>query len=37
VLQNRKIEVGAVGRIAAPKIEDLVVAAVRHHIDQNKR
>ena len=37
VLQNRKTEAGAVARIAAPEIEDLVVAAVRHQLDQNMR
>src|SRR5208337_576712 len=36
-LQNRKTEAGAVARIAAPEIEDLVVAAVRHQLDQNMR
>ena len=37
VLQNRKTEAGAVARIAAPEIEDLVVAAIRHCVDQNMR
>jgi site-specific DNA recombinase len=31
LLQNRKDEAGAISRIAAPEIEELVVAAVRHH------
>jgi site-specific DNA recombinase len=30
VLQNRKAEAGSISRIAAPEIEELVVAAVRH-------
>jgi hypothetical protein len=30
VLQNRKSEAGSISRIAAPEIEELVVAAVRH-------
>jgi site-specific DNA recombinase len=30
VLQNRKDDAGSISRIAAPEIEDLVVAAVRH-------
>ena len=37
LLQNRKTEAGAVARVAAPEIEDLVVAAVRHQVDQIKR
>ena len=37
VLQNRKTEAGVVARIAASEIEDLVVAAIRHHADQNMR
>src|SRR5260370_22097884 len=32
VLQNRKAEVGSIVRIAAPEIERLVVAAVRHQV-----
>jgi DNA invertase Pin-like site-specific DNA recombinase len=34
ILQNRKAEAGAIARIAAPEIEELVVAALRHHVDQ---
>jgi hypothetical protein len=30
LLQNRKAEAGSISRIAAPEIEELVVAAVRH-------
>ncbi len=37
MLQNRKTEAGAIARVAAPEIEDVVVAAIRHHVDQNKR
>jgi site-specific DNA recombinase len=37
LLQNRGDEAGAVARVAAPEIEDLVVAGLRHHLDQNKR
>jgi hypothetical protein len=33
-LQNRKAEAGAIARVAAPEIEELVVAALRHHVDQ---
>ncbi len=33
VLQNRSDEAGSIVRIAAPEIEGLVVAAVRHRID----
>jgi site-specific DNA recombinase len=32
ILQNRKAEAGAIARVAAPEIEELVVAAVRHEI-----
>jgi len=34
VLQNRKSEAGSISRIAAPEIEELVVAAVRHQASQ---
>ncbi|MGD0185696.1 MAG: recombinase family protein, partial [Roseiarcus sp.] len=34
ILQNRKAEAGAIARVAAPEIEELVVAALRHHVDQ---
>jgi DNA invertase Pin-like site-specific DNA recombinase len=34
LLQNRKSEVGSIARIAAPEIEELVVAAIRHHASQ---
>src|SRR5260370_31969500 len=32
VVQNRKAEAGSIVRIAAPEIEGLVVAAVRHQV-----
>jgi site-specific DNA recombinase len=34
VLQNRSDEAGSIVRIAAPEIEGLVVAAVRHRLDE---
>jgi site-specific DNA recombinase len=34
VLQNRKTEAGAITRVAATDIEDLVVAAIRHHLSE---
>jgi site-specific DNA recombinase len=37
LLQNRKTEAGAVARVAATEIEDLVVAAVRRHVDLHTR
>src|SRR5260370_14321742 len=33
LLQNRKDEAGSIVRIAAPEIESLIVAAVRHRVD----
>jgi site-specific DNA recombinase len=33
VLQNRKEEAGSIARIAAPGIEELVVAALRHRVE----
>ncbi len=36
VLQNRKTEAGAVVRVAVSEIEDLVVAAIRHHLGLDK-
>ena len=32
VLQNRKDEAGSIARVAAPDIEELVIAAVRHQV-----
>jgi hypothetical protein len=32
VLQNRKDEAGNIARVAAPDIEELVIAAIRHHV-----
>ena len=32
LLQNRKAEAGTISRVAAPDVEELILAAVRHHI-----
>jgi site-specific DNA recombinase len=37
VLQNRKDEVGSIARVAAPDIEKLVIAALRHQVGDTKR
>ncbi len=34
ILQNRKAEAGAIARVAAPEMEELVVTALRHHVEQ---
>jgi len=34
ILQNRRAEAGAIARVAGPEIEEFVVAALRHHVDQ---
>ncbi len=34
LLQNRKAEAGSIARIAAPEIEELVVAAIRHQVSE---
>jgi hypothetical protein len=37
VLQNRKDEAGSIARVAAPAIEELVIAALRHQVGDIKR
>jgi site-specific DNA recombinase len=37
VLQNRKDEAGSIARVAAPAIEQLVIAAVRHQVGDPDR
>jgi hypothetical protein len=37
VLQNRKDEAGSIARVAAPDIEELVVAALRHQVMDGSR
>ena len=37
VLQNRKDEAGSIARVAAPDIEELVIAALRHQVEDIDR
>jgi site-specific DNA recombinase len=37
VLQKRKDEAGSIARVAAPDIEELVIAALRHQVGNNNR
>jgi hypothetical protein len=37
VLQNRKDEAGSIARVTAPDIEELVIAAIRHQVENANR
>ena len=37
LLQNRKDEVGSIARVAAPDIEELIIAALRHRVEDINR